>query len=311
MKFNNPIPVKQLAEWTNSEIIGDINNTATGLNEIHNVQAGDITFVDHEKYYAFTLNSAATIIFINKREEAPAGKTLLLVKDPFTAYNDIAMRFQPSLKSTAVVSGGATIGEGTFIYPNAFVGDKVTIGKNCIIYPNVTIYPYTQIGDNVIIHANTTIGADAFYFKGRGTHFEKMHTAGNVVIENNVEIGANCTIDAGVSSSTIIGEGTKIDSHVHIGHDVKVGKHCIFAAQVGIGGNTKIGNFVTLYGKVGVNKNIEIGDKALVQPNSGVWKSLDGGKTYFGSPAEEMRAAARHVALIKRLPEIWDKVKGM
>lgn len=311
MKFKEPISVQQLAEWTNCEVIGNADALVSGLNEIHNVQPGDITFVDHEKYYDFTLKSAATFIIINKKVEVPAGKTLLYTDNPFKAYNELAQRFKPDVFAGQLVSGSATIGAETYIYPNAFIGEFVKIGKNCVIHPNVTIYNYTEIGDNVIIHANTTIGSDAFYYKRQATHYDKMHSAGKVVIADDVEIGAGCTIDAGVSSDTIIGKGTKIDDQVHIGHDVKIGEHCILAGQVGIAGNTKVGNRVTLYGKVAVNKNIEIGDGAIVMATSAVAKSLEGGKTYIGSPAVEARTFARQTAIIKMLPELWEKLKGL
>ncbi len=311
MKFPTPVTAAEIARWTNSEIIGDGNAMVTGLNEIHNVQSGDITFVDHEKYYDFTLKSAATFIIINKRVEAPAGKTLLYNEHPFVAYNLVAQKFQPVLRQDKSTGSTAKIGEGTFVFPNAFIGEQVVIGKNCVIHANATIYPYTHIGDNVIIHANTTIGADAFYYKKQKTHYDKMHNAGRVVIEDDVEIGPGCTIDAGVSSDTRIGKGTKLDSQVHIGHDVKVGENCILAAQVGIAGNTKIGNWVTLYGKAAINKNIEIGDYAIVMATTAVAGSLEGGKTYIGYPAVEARTFARQAAIIKKLPELWDKLKNL
>ena len=311
MKFKEPISVKQLAELTNSEIIGNTSATVTGLNEIHNVEPGDITFVDHEKYYDFTLKSNATFIIINKKINAPEGKVLLYNTNPFQAYNFLAEKFKPVVKSTKNVDETAVIGEGSFIYPNAFVGAHVKVGKNCIIYPNATIYNYCELGDNVIVHANTTIGSDAFYYKRQATGYDKMHSAGRVVIADDVEIGAGSTIDGGVSSDTFIGKGTKLDSQVHIGHDVRIGEHCIIAAQVGIAGNSRIGNWVTLYGKVAVNKNLEIGDKAVVMATTAVPKSLEGGKTYIGYPAVEARTFAKQVALIKMLPDIWEKVKKL
>jgi len=306
MKFKEPVPVKQIAQWTNSQIIGDENALACGLNEIHNVKEGDITFVDHEKYYDFTLKSNATFIIINKKIEAANGKVLLYNDSPFLAYNLLAEKFKPELRGDKNIASSAIVGDGTFIYPNVFIGEKVKIGKNCTVHPNVTIYAYTEIGDNVVIHANTTIGSD---YKKQVSHFDKMYTAGNVVISNNVEIGAGCTIDAGVSGETFIGLGTKIDDQVHIGHDVKIGENCILAGQVGIAGNTKIGNWVTLYGKVAVNKNIEIGDHAIVMATAAVAKSLEGGKSYIGIPAIEARAFAKQNALLKMLPFIWEKLK--
>jgi UDP-3-O-[3-hydroxymyristoyl] glucosamine N-acyltransferase len=311
VKFKNPVSVKDIAVWTNSEIIGDENSLVDGLNEIHNVEEGDITFVDHEKYYDFTLKSHASFIIINKRVEAIAGKVFFYHENPFTAYNFLARKFKPELRNELAISTTAVIGEGTYIAPTAFIGEHVKIGSNATIHPNVSVYAYSEIGNNVIIHANTTIGSDAFYYKRQNTHYDKMHSAGKVVIADDVEIGSGCTIDAGVSSDTIVGRGTKIDSQVHIGHDVKIGEHCILAAQVGIAGNTKIGNRVTLYGKVAVNKNIEIGDDAIVMAMSAVPNNLERGKTYIGYPAVEARTFARQVAIIKKLPELWEKLKNL
>ena len=311
MKLKHPATAKEIAALTQCEITGNENLLVSGLNEIHNVEEGDITFVDHEKYYDFTLKSKATFIIINKKMEAPDGKVLFYHPQPFEVYNLLAQKFKPELRSEKNIAASARIGEGSFIYPNAFVGEEVSIGKNCIIYPNATIYAYTEIGDNVIVHANATIGSDAFYYKRQKSHYDKMYCAGRVVIADDVEIGAGTTIDAGVSSDTAIGKGTKLDSQVHIGHDVKIGEHCIIAAQVGIAGNTKIGNRVTLYGKVAVNKNITIGDDAIVMATSAVPNNLEGGKTYIGYPAVEARAFAKQVAIIKKLPELWEKLKNL
>ncbi|MBL0308967.1 MAG: UDP-3-O-(3-hydroxymyristoyl)glucosamine N-acyltransferase [Bacteroidetes bacterium] len=309
MKLKEPVSVKDIALLSHAEIMGDEDAMVVGLNEIHNVETGDLTFVDHEKYYDFTLQSAASFILINKKVEVPVGKTLLYHAAPFEAYNLLAKRFHPELKPAENGAPTYQLGEGSFVYPNVFIGEKVRIGKNCVIHPNTTIYAYTEIGDNVIIHANTTIGADAFYYKKQQTHYDKMHSAGRVVIGDEVEIGAGCTIDAGVSGDTLIGKGTKIDDQVHLGHDVKIGELCIICGQVGIAGNTKVGNRVTLYGKVAVNKNIEIGDDVVVMATSAVAQSLAPGKTYLGIPAQEARTFARQFALIKKLPEIWEKLR--
>jgi UDP-3-O-[3-hydroxymyristoyl] glucosamine N-acyltransferase len=311
MKLHPPVTVKELAAEFHARVIGDENQLISGLNEINNTKSGDLTFVDHEKYYQKALASNASVIIINKEVTPPSGKTLIVSDNPFVIYNELAKRYQPFCFSQKAIADSAAIGAGTQIFPNVFIGENVRIGSNCIIYPGVVIYAYCAIGDNVIIHGNTTIGSDAFYYKKDSSGYNKMHTAGRAVIESNVEIGSNCTIDAGVSDETRIGEGTKIDSQVHIGHDVKVGKQCIFAAHVGIAGNTVIGNGVTLWGKVGVNKNITIGDNAVVMATSAVPKSLEGGKTYLGIPVNEVRAAAKELILIKKLPEMWEKIKNL
>jgi UDP-3-O-[3-hydroxymyristoyl] glucosamine N-acyltransferase len=197
--------------------------------------------------------------------------------------------------------------------PNVYLGNKVSIGKNCIIHPAVTILDHCVIGDNVIIQSGTVIGSDAFYYNkktNRDIHYKKMLSCGRVVIEEGVEIGAGCTIDRGVSGDTVIGAGTKLDNLVHIGHDTVVGKNCLLAGQVGIAGATTLEDNVILWGQVGVSKTLTIGKDAILYAQSGVHASLAGGKSYFGSPAEDASVKKRELVWIKRLPELWDKVMG-
>lgn len=309
MKFEQPVPVQWLAEFTGARLVGNAEQDATGINEIHKVTAGDISFVDFEKYYSACLNSPATVIIINKEVACPPGKTLLVIADPFSAYVKIVNRFRPFEPATKMVSDSAVIGEGTHLQPGVFVGNHVTIGKNCLIHPNVTIYDHTIIGDNVIIHAGCVLGADAFYFKRRKereTQYDKMVSCGRVIVEDDVEIGAGTTVDKGVSGDTIIGRGTKLDNHIHIGHGAVIGKNCLFAAQVGIGGKAIIEDEVILWGQVGVSKDLTVGKGAVVLAQSGVPASIEGGKTYFGSPVGDARVKMRELAWIKRIPEMWE-----
>lgn len=313
MKFETPIAVKEIAAMIGAELSGNENLMATGINEIHKVQAGDISFVDFEKYYNACLQSAATIIIINKKVDVPEGKALLVLDDPFSAYVSLVKRFRPFVPAHTPISDTAVIGEGTVLQPNVFVGHHVRIGRNCVIHPNVTIYDHTIIGDNVIIHAGTVIGADAFYFKKRANRevmYDKLESCGRVIIEHDVEIGAGCTIDKGVSGDTIIGAGTKFDNMIHIGHGAVIGKNCLFAAQVGIGGKAVIEDNVILWGQVGVSKDLTIGKGAVVYAQSGVPSSLEGGKVYFGSPVTDAREKQKELAWIKRIPEIWAKLNS-
>jgi UDP-3-O-[3-hydroxymyristoyl] glucosamine N-acyltransferase len=170
------------------------------------------------------------------------------------------------------------------------------------------------IGDNVIIQAATVIGSDAFYYntkKDRAVWYRKMESGGRVVIEDDVEIGAGCTIDRGVSHDTLIGRGSKLDNMIHIGHDTVVGKNCLFAAQVGVAGAANIGDGVVLWGQVGVSKTLTIGDNAVVLAQSGVPASLDGGKIYFGTPVEDAGMKKKEIVWIKRIPEIWERLKNI
>lgn len=313
MRFDKPVPLTQIAALINAELIGNTKASATGINEIHKVEKGDLVFVDHPKYYDTCIHSDASFIIINKKTDFPEGKALLVTNEPFEAYQKIVKHFRPFIPSLQPISDSASVGVGTTIMPNTYIGNHVQIGKNCIIYPNVTILDYSVIGDDVIIQSGTVIGSDAFYYNkktDRPVHYRKMLSCGRVVVEDGVEIGAGCTIDRGVSSDTVIGAGTKIDNLVHIGHDTVIGKNCLFAAQVGIAGATTIEDNVILWGQVGVSKTLTIGKGAVVNAQSGVKDSLEGGKTYFGSPAEETRAKVKEFVWIKRIPELWEKVMG-
>jgi len=315
MKFPSPVALHTIAELIHAEITGNADALANGINEIHKVETGDLCFVDHPKYYEACLQSNATHIIINTTDvTVPEGKNLLYVTDPFEAYLTIVNHYRPFKAAVTPVSESAVIGNDTIVMPNVFIGRDVVIGSNCIIHPNVTIMDYTVIGNNVVIQSGSVIGSDAFYYntkKNREVWFKRMQSCGNVVIEDDVEIGAGCTIDRGVTASTVIGKGTKMDNMVHIGHDTFVGKNCLFAAQVGIAGATIIEDGVTLWGQVGVSKTLTIGANAVVLAQSGVPSSLKGGKTYFGYPAEDASVKRRELVWIKRIPEIWEKLKGM
>ncbi len=310
MKLPAGQTLSTISQRINGKALGKPDFAVTGINEIHKVESGDLTFVDHPKYYEKALSSAATTILINKEVDCPQGKALIISDDPFRDYNKLTRHFRTFAPSTDVISDSSSVGEGTVIQPNVFVGHHVSIGKNCLIHPNVTIYDHTIIGDDVIIHAGAIIGSDAFYFKRRPEGYDKMHTCGRVVIGNRVEIGASCSIDKGVSGDTVIGDGTKMDNQVHIGHDTVVGKNCLFAAQVGVAGVVIIEDDVILWGQVGVQKDLTIGKGAVVLGQSGVNKSLAGGKTYFGSPTRDAREKMKELALVKNLPAIIEKLES-
>ena len=308
MKFNKSQTLQQIANLLQCEFIGNPDFEVLGMNEIHVVSPGDIVFVDHPKYYQKALDSAATIILINKKVDCPAGKALLITDDPFRDFNTLNKHFKPFLPSNVSISETATVGINTTIQPNCFVGNHVQIGNNCLIHPNVTIYDHTIIGDNVIIHSGTILGADAFYYKKRPDGYDQLLSGGRVVIENNVGIGALCTIDKGVTGDTTIGEGTKIDNQVHVGHDTVIGKKCLIASQTGIAGCVIIQDEVTIWGQVGTTSGITIGTKAIILGQTGVTKSVDGGKTYFGTPIQESREVLKQMANLKKIPEILSKL---
>jgi UDP-3-O-[3-hydroxymyristoyl] glucosamine N-acyltransferase len=286
MNFDKTYTLSDINNLIDAELIGDSNFPTSGINEIHSVRTGDITFVDHPKYYNKAINSEASIIIINSKDvENPENKPLLITEDPFRDYNIIVNHFRSFTPASKSISETAQIGTNTTIQPNCFIGEHVKIGDNCIIHSNVSIYDHTEIGDNVIIHSNSVIGADAYYFQKKNGQYRKMQSCGRVVIEDNVEIGALCSIDKGVSSDTVIGNGTKMDNHVQVGHDTIVGKNCLLGSQVAIAGVTTIEDDVLIWAKVGINKDITIGKGAVILATSNVDKSLEGNKTYFGSPA--------------------------
>jgi UDP-3-O-[3-hydroxymyristoyl] glucosamine N-acyltransferase len=309
MKFPKTQTLQVIAKIIDCHYIGSDDFPVLGMNEIHVVEPGDIVFVDHPKYYDKALQSAATIVLINKVVDCPDGKALLISDDPFRDFNTLTKHFRPFQFANVAIASSAKIGEGTQIQPNCFIGNNVTIGKNCLIHPNVTIYDNTVIGDNVIIHAGTILGADAFYYKKRAEGFDQLISGGRVVIENNVGIGALCTIDKGVTGDTTIGEGTKLDNQVHVGHDTVIGKKCLIASQTGIAGCVIIEDEVTLWGQVGTTSGITIGTKAVVLGQTGVTKSIEGGKSYFGTPVEESREKLKQLAYIKRIPELLNTIK--
>ena len=309
MKFPGIHPLKEIAEIIGCHYVGADDFPVHGMNEIHVVEPGDIVFVDHPKYYDKALQSAATIVLINKEVDCPEGKALLISDDPFRDFNVLTKHFRPFVASNASISASAQIGEGTVIQPNCFIGNNVSIGKNCLLHANVIVYDNTVIGDNVIIHSGTVLGADAFYYKKRPEGFDQLLSGGRVVIEDHVGIGALCTIDKGVTGDTTIGAGTKIDNQVHVGHDTVIGKKCLIASQTGIAGCVVIEDEVTLWGQVGTTSGITIGAKAVVLGQTGVTKSIEGGKSYFGTPVEESREKLKQLANVKRIPDLLNKLK--
>lgn len=309
MKFPSPKTLAEVAELIQCKFIGEANHQVLGLNEIHVVESGDIVFVDHPKYYDKALKSNATTVLINKEVDCPAGKGLLISEDPFRDFVRLINHFKPFEPLANAISKTSEVGEGTIIQPGAVIGNHVSIGANCVIHPNVTIYDHTVIGNHVVIHANSVIGGDGFYYKNRPDGFDQLKSGGNVYIENNVHIGAGCTIDRGVTASTIIGEGSRLDNQIQIGHDTKIGRKCLIASQTGIAGCVVIEDEVTLWGQVGISSGITIGTKAVVLAQSGVSKSLEGGKTYFGYPAGEAREKYKEMASLRVLPEVLENLK--
>lgn len=311
MDLQPSVSLKTIIEITGATCTYNSGLIISGLNEIHMVRKGDLTFVDHPKYYSKALNSKATFILINKIVDCPEDKVLILHEDPFAAFIKLVREFRPFEPADSLISRSSVIGEGTIIQPNAFIGNHVTIGKNCVIHANVSIYDHCVIGDNVIIHSGTILGADAYYFQRKPQGYRKFESCGRVIISDNVEIGALCAIDKGVSGDTFIGVGTKFDNHVQVGHDTYIGNNCLIGSHCAIAGVTRIEDDVILWGKVVVNKDLVIGKGAIVLATSGVDKSIPGGKTYFGVPVEEARKKWRELAALRTLPSIITQLRRL
>jgi UDP-3-O-[3-hydroxymyristoyl] glucosamine N-acyltransferase len=311
MKFPKPHTLKEIANLINTDYVGADDFPVLGINEIHVVQSGDIVFVDHPKYYDKALESAATIVLINKDVDCPEGKALLISDDPFRDFNKLTNHFKPFKSANVAIATDAKIGKDTIIQPNCFIGNNVTIGKNCIIHANVSIYDDTIIGDNVSIHSGSILGASAFYYKNRPEGYDQLKSGGRVIIEDNVDIGALCTIDRGVTGDTTIGEGSKLDNHIQIGHDTVLGKKCLIASHTAIAGCVVVEENVTIWGQVGVKSGITISKGTVLFAQSGLGHTTDEGKTYFGSPAQEARAFFKDRAYIKKIPEILKKLKDL
>ena len=310
MDFPRPYLLDEIAAIIQGKVLNNDSGDVLGMNELHVVRAGDITFVDHPKYYNKVLNSAATFIIINKEMEAPPkGKSLIYHEKPFDAFNTLTLHFRPFISSNQMISTSAKIGSGSVIQPGAFIGNHVSIGKNCIIHANASIYDHTVIGNNVIIHSNSVIGGDGYYFQKRDQGYVKFQSGGRVIIEDNVEIGASCSIDKGVSGDTIIGRGTKMDNQCQVGHDTVIGKNCLIGAFAAIAGVTVIEDDVILWARVAINKDIVVRKGTVLLATSAVDKSTEAGKVLMGAPAIDVRQYWKNYVTIRQLPEVLKKLK--
>ena len=308
MKLSRTYSVKEIADLINCSFVGPDDHEVKGINEIHMVEVGDLVFVDHPKYYQKALNSAATTILIDQEVDCPEGKALIVSDAPFDDFNKLTKHFKPYAPHIVDIGVGCDIHDSVTIGPNVCIGNNVKIGANSVLYPGAVIGNDCVLGENVIVGSNSVIGHYAFYYKKKPSGYERMHSVGSVHLNDNVEIGALCTIDAGVSAETRIGEGTKVDNQVHVGHDTRIGKNCLLAANVGLAGCTVLEDDVTLWGQVGCASDVVIGQGAIVLAQSGISKSLPGGKTYFGSPCAEVKVKFREMAAIRKLPSILENL---
>ncbi|MBN1436714.1 MAG: UDP-3-O-(3-hydroxymyristoyl)glucosamine N-acyltransferase [Sedimentisphaerales bacterium] len=327
--------VQQLAEHVGGVVEGDSSQVITGAATLTDAEAGDVSFLANLKYEKQIAESKASVIVVGEDVEV-TGRTLIRCRDPYYAFMQIVVlihghrEHRPiGVSARASVAESATIGEnvdihdftcisenveigaGTRIYPNCTVGPGTTIGKDCIIYPNVTIYDGCTIGDRVTIHSGTVVGQDGFGYATHGGVHHKIPQIGAVVIEDDVEIGANCAIDRGTLGDTVIGKGCKFSNLIAIGHNTKIGPHNLLVAQVGIAGSVETGKYCVFGGQVGVVGHIKIGDQVTIAAKSGVTNSVEDGETLAGSPAMPLTLAKRSLTLIKDLPDFRKKLREL
>ena len=332
-------PASQIALIINGQIEGDANAAVASFGKIEDAQQGQLTFLANPKYEDHLYSTKASVVIINDNftPRQPVNATLIRVTDAYTAFATLLAKYQEivqqqlsGIQQPSYIASSATYGEHVFIgafayigenvkvgsntkiYPNVFIGDNVTIGENSIIHPGVKIYHDCVVGSRVNIHAGTVIGSDGFGFAPQADgSFIKVPQLGNVVIEDDVEIGANATIDRATIGSTLIKAGAKLDNLIQIGHNVEIGNSTVIAAQTGVSGSTKIGNGVMIGGQAGIVGHIQIGDGAKINAQSGVSKSLEAGKAVTGSPAYDYTAALRSQAVSRKLPELEKRVKEL
>ncbi len=335
------LTLKEIAEIVSGTLIGNQELSVVSINTLSDAKENELSFLGNKKYEHFVKDTkAAAILFPKKLDhEKYKDKNLILVDDPQFACGKILMLIEKeklskikkgiSPKATieenvilgkdvcighnVVIEDNTTIGDNTKILPNVFIGRDVYIGKNCLIYPNVTIRERTKIGDNCIINAGVVIAGDGFGFVYEGDKVYKKPQLGYVEIGNNVEIGANTTIDRATlpSSKTYIGDNTKIDNLVMIAHNVHIGKNSTIVAQVGIAGSTTVGNHVTLAGQVGLVGHINIGDNVMIGAQSGVTNDIEPNQIVAGEPLQPYRRYLQTKAIIKKLPEIYEQIKSL
>ncbi len=335
----NHLTLSELARWVDGDIVrGGLDSSYIGMAALDAAGPGDVSFLGNEKYHGQFLNSKAGAVIVPRGETGgPPEMALIAVENPTLAFSVVVRhfaaatrRFIPSIHPSAsidpaarlnlekvrihagaVIMAGASIGDGTEIGANSVVGEDVIIGNDCHIMSNVAIRERCVIGNRVHLQPGAIIGSDGFgYELSQGRHV-KVDQVGIVEIGDDVEIGANTTVDRARFGKTVVGEGTKIDNLVQIGHNAIIGKHCLIVALTGISGSTRIGDYVTIAGQVGTVGHITIGDKATITARAGVTTSLPGGAIYAGRPAKPFNEEMKLRASVRRLPKLIERIKKL
>lgn len=328
---------RQIADFIGGKVVGDEGAVISSFAKIEEGRKGAISFLSNPKYLHYLYQTEASIVIVNDdvKLEKPVKATLIMVKNAYDCIAKLLQLYTQSLpKKTGVdplafISKSATIGDDVYvgpmacvgdnavigshtqIYPHAVIGEGVTVGDHCIIYPNVTVYHDCKIGNNVTLHAGSVIGADGFGFAPSQDGYDKIPQIGNVVIEDDVEIGANTCVDRSTMGSTVIHKGVKLDDLVMIAHNCEVGANTVMSAQVGIAGSTKVGEWCMFGGQVGIAGHITIGDRVNLGAQSGVPGSIDSNQTLLGSPPFNPRAFFKSQAIIRRLPELYKQINEL
>ena len=310
---------QQIAGFLNGRIEGDPTVKVNNFSKIEEGKPGTLTFLANLKYAHYLYKTKASIVLINNDFvlEQPVGATLIRVENAYAALALLLNMVEQQkakksgVDSTAYIAPTATVGEQVYIGHFSYIGDHVTIGENCILYPHTTIYEQCVIGNNCILHAGCVIGADGFGFAPEGESYKKIPQLGNVIIEDDVEIGANTTIDRAVMDSTIIRKGVKLDNLIQIAHNVEVGEHTVMAAQVGIAGSSKVGRHCMFGGQVGLAGHIHIADNVTLGAQAGVISDVKEECTLLGAPAFNAKGFMRSSAIFNRLPEMYRMIGQM
>ena len=330
------VKLSEIARLVEGDLLGEGNIDIRNIAGIKEAEEGDITFLSNKRYVPFAKHTKASAIIVPHSFSPFRGKSFIRVDNPYTAFRKIVNFFSPderkyppgihptaiigknvtlgkdlTINPHAVISDNVMLGDNTIIMAGVFVGESVSIGRDCLVYPNVTIREETFLGDRVIIHSGSVIGSDGFGFAKNGETHEKVPQLGKVIIEDDVEIGANVTVDRATMGVTHIKMGTKIDNLVQIGHNVVIGENSIIVAQVGISGSSNIGKDVILAGQAGVAGHIEIGDHTIVGAQAGVTKSVPPGTCVSGYPARPHLQAKKAQAYISRVPALAKTLKDL
>ena len=328
---NMEFSAKQIAAFVNGDIVGDENATVHTFAKIEEGVPGAITFLSNPKYEQYIYDTKASIVLVNRdfEPERPVSATMIKVDNAYQCLSRLLTLYQQSkpkrkgispkavvadsakigqdvyIGANAVIDESACIGDGTQIYPNSYIGENATVGKECIVYSGVNIYHGCRIGNNVTLHSGAVIGADGFGFAPTVQGYEKIPQIGIVIIEDNVEIGANTCVDRATMGATIVHSGVKLDNLIQIAHNDEIGSHTVMASQVGVAGSAKVGEWCVFGGQAGISGHIAIGNHVAIGPQSGVIKSIDDNSRLIGSPPMEEKPFFRMQAVMRRMPDMY------